>query len=153
MPALPLNPVEFQLLCALLDAQVRFVVVGGFAVCFHGHLREVKDLDILSEPSQENAARLAMALQQVGLSIDREQEVALARPGVQTRLRGKFANIEILTSINAVEFGEAFEQAAHHIEKGREVRVLSRDHVIKTKLSRGEAKDMEDVRALKARAS
>lgn len=51
MKPLYLNAVEFGFVAAMLDAQVRFVIVGGFAVRAHGHFRPTKDLDVLIEPS------------------------------------------------------------------------------------------------------
>jgi hypothetical protein len=70
MQSLCLNAVESELAEAMLDAQVRFVIVGGFAVRAHGHLRPAKDLDIMIEPSLENVARLATVLAGFGISFD-----------------------------------------------------------------------------------
>lgn len=56
----PLDPVV--LLGALQAADVRFVIVGGFAVTFHGYTRTTKDLDVVPDPSEENLRRLWRAL-------------------------------------------------------------------------------------------
>ncbi len=152
IPSLYLNAVEFELLEALLDAQVRFVIVGGHAVQFHGHVRPAKDLDILIEPSHENAARLATALRKVNIPIDHDQETKftekLVKPKVQVPLKGVHRFIEILTSINLVGFDEAFEQATHCVEKGRKIPVLSKEHLIRSKRARGEDRDLQDIQAL-----
>ena len=62
MKSLCLNAVESELVGALLNARVRFVIVGGFAVRAHGHLRPTKDLDLMIEPLPENVDLLATVL-------------------------------------------------------------------------------------------
>jgi hypothetical protein len=146
MASLCLNAVEFEFVGAMLDAQVRFVIVGGFAVRAHGHLRPAKDLDILIEPSPENVDRLATALASFGIPFDPSK---LAKPNMQAPLKGRFSGIEILTSISDVAFEEAFESSIRRCENGRAIPVISRDLLIRSKLARGEGQDMEDVRVLR----
>ena len=56
-------PTDFRdVLVELADAGASFVVIGGYAVAFHGHVRATKDIDILVKPSPENAARVFRAL-------------------------------------------------------------------------------------------
>jgi hypothetical protein len=54
-----------ELLLALRDAHVRFVVIGGIAVGVHGHVRATKDLDIVPDPKSENVARLSSLLREL----------------------------------------------------------------------------------------
>ena len=54
-----------ELLLALRDAEVRFVVIGGIAVGVHGYVRATKDLDIVPEPGLENLTRLASLLREL----------------------------------------------------------------------------------------
>jgi hypothetical protein len=145
MPSLCLNAVEAELVGAMLDAQVHFVVVGGFAVRAHGHLRPTKDLDLMIEPSPENVARLATVLARFGMSFDPNK---LAQPKIQAPLKGQLSGIEILTSISEVSFLEAFERSIQCLEYGRAIPVLAKDLLIRSKLARGEDQDMEDVRVL-----
>jgi hypothetical protein len=56
---------ELEVIRSFPDAEVRFVIVGGRAVQFHGHARLAKDLDLLVEPSAENWPRLQAALRPV----------------------------------------------------------------------------------------
>ena len=150
MQSLYLNAVESELLTVLADRRVQFLIVGGHAVQFHGHVRPAKDLDIFSEPSADNARRLASALGQLGMEVDLELEAKLSSPKKKLPLRRQYANIEILTSINSLSFEEAFDQAAHCIVNARAIPVLSKDHLIQSKLARGDKEDLDDVRALKA---
>lgn len=144
--SLYLNAVEFELVGAMLDAQVRFVIVGGFAVRAHGHLRPTKDLDILVEPLLENVDRLATVLQRFGVSLDASK---LARPKIQAPLRGRqLSGIEILTSISDVSFEEAFESRIECFERAQALPVLSKDLLIRSKRARGEDQDKEDIQVL-----
>jgi hypothetical protein len=51
---------------SLNDNDVRYLVIGGYAVAFHGHPRYTKDLDVWIDTSRENAVRMVMALEQFG---------------------------------------------------------------------------------------
>jgi hypothetical protein len=56
-----------QVLAALEDAKVRYLVFGGVAVVLHGHLRTTADLDLVVERAPENARRAIAALATLGL--------------------------------------------------------------------------------------
>jgi hypothetical protein len=63
-PPTPLRP--YELLRALLDNGVEFIVIGGFSLAVHGYVRATKDIDIVPEPSRKNLARLMTALESLG---------------------------------------------------------------------------------------
>ncbi len=88
---------EFVELC--LDHEVRFLVVGGYAVAAHGHPRLTKDLDIRVWVDPENASRIAGVLDEFGFASTglNETDFAMEGPGVQL---GRPPNrIDILTSL------------------------------------------------------
>ena len=60
-------PADFRdVLVCLTDAEVEFMVIGGYAVAHHGHVRATKDIDVLVRPTHENAARVMRALETFG---------------------------------------------------------------------------------------
>ncbi|MGB9777139.1 MAG: hypothetical protein ACPL7C_11460 [Anaerolineae bacterium] len=59
-----LNPDFREFIPSLNDNEVRYLVVGGYAVAFHGYPRYTKDFDVWIEMSEENARRMVMALEQ-----------------------------------------------------------------------------------------
>jgi hypothetical protein len=58
-----------DLLQAFADHRVKYLIVGGQAVIFHGQPRFTKDLDVWVEPTPENARQLAAALRQFGIPL------------------------------------------------------------------------------------
>ena len=57
-----LNPDFREFIRSLNDNRVRYLIVGGYAVAFHGHPRYTKDLDVWIDLSPENAANIVGAL-------------------------------------------------------------------------------------------
>jgi hypothetical protein len=71
------SPLDVEgLLTALEKAEIRFVVIGGFAVGAHGYPRATKDLDIVPDPAPENLRRLASLLAELDASILGMEEFA-----------------------------------------------------------------------------
>lgn len=137
---------ENEILEALASGGVRFLVIGGAAVQFHGVDRGRDDLDILLEPTDDNASRFASAVRKwMPLSAGSVARIAL--PELYIRLEAPWF-VDFLTSLEGIDFGEAFD-AAHLVRCGAaSVRVLSLPHLLLTKRTRGEPKDLEDVEAL-----
>ena len=147
------NPCENQILYALLEKGVRFVVVGGAAVQYYGVDRPRADLDILLEPTPENAARFVAALQDCGLSVSAENEarVGQSEPPLQIRLNSPF-DIDVLTSLQGVAVEDALRDAVFVYGVGVwAVPVLSKAHLISSKRARGEEKHLNDLAALEPR--
>lgn len=70
VPMIELPPDFRDVLVELADAGAAFVVIGGYAVAFHGHVRATKDIDLLVKPSADNAARVFRALSAFGAPLD-----------------------------------------------------------------------------------
>lgn len=147
---LHLNATERSLIETLLDADVEFVIVGGQAVVFHGHMRAIDDLDIFCRPSLKNAAGIIKALRYFQIPLDDESEGKLAKRGFQLRLNIHGNNVEFLTSLAEVTWDEAFRQAEQWLDGNRSVLVLSKEHLIKSKLALTKSKHSDDVGALRA---
>ena len=72
-PPGPETPARFfDLLRVLSDHHVEFVLIGGFAVALHGHVRATKDVDIVPEQSPENLTRLWNALDELKAELARQ---------------------------------------------------------------------------------
>lgn len=137
-----------EFIVLLSSHSVKYLVVGGHAVAFHGYPRYTGDIDLLVQPSASNAKRLMAALDQfglgaVGLSADvftrSDQIVQLGRPPNR---------IDLLTQITAVSFEEAWAGSIEADMDGVAVRIIGRDDLLKNKRSTKRAKDLADVEEL-----
>ena len=138
---------EFVALC--LDRDVRFLVVGGYAVVAHGHPRLTKDLDIWIWVDSENAARMAGVLDEFGFGSTglTEEDFAVEGPGVQL---GRPPNrIDILTSIPGVDFESCWERREEQPLGSLKVPFIGFEDLERNKLAAGRHQDLADVEALR----
>jgi hypothetical protein len=142
--SLLLNTAEVALLAALSRYGVRYLVIGGHAVIFHGHLRPAKDLDLWVEPSESNAKAIAAALAEVRIQLDDQYVVRLAKPGLQMKIGGLYT--ELLTSISGfVDFANTFARSVGTYEQGAYCRVISLPDLVASKKALGRESDLSDV--------
>jgi predicted nucleotidyltransferase len=135
---------EHEVLTTLIQNNVRFLIIGGCAVTVHGYERGVGDLDLLVEPSVENAIYLLAALKELGLS-----GVALKRLAqAGKRLPLPRYGVEIFTSLEGITFDEALARKATVKCGDFDVPVLSLEDVVRSKSGTGRVKDRRDIRRL-----
>ncbi len=101
---------DFKEFIALLNEhEVRYLVVGGYAVAFHGYPRYTKDIDVWVELSPENAARIVRALEEFGFGslgldtgdfLESDQIIQLGYPPNR---------IDILTTLKGITFDECYK--------------------------------------------
>jgi hypothetical protein len=137
---------EQNALVELTDASVEFIVIGGYAVRFHGHERIVNDLDVWIGSSPENIARLADAADRLTYHLIPATLETLQNPGEQ--LRFPLWNTDVLSSVNGLDFASCHDRAESADARGAIVKVLSFVDLIQSKLEAGRPKDLEDVHAL-----
>lgn len=129
---------------------VRFVIVGGYALAAHGHARMTKDLDVFVEATNENAAALMAALTEFGFGGIGLESSDFTAPGVVIQLGYPPARIDLLTSIDAVSFAEAFDQHVEFDVDGRPVPFIGREQLIANKEATGRLQDLADVERLRS---
>jgi hypothetical protein len=150
MPADTLNQDFVDLLSALQDHGVEFVVVGAWALAVHGHPRATGDLDVLVRPESGNAQRLLAALTAFGAPVKAHGLTAadFTRPGTVYQLGLPPRRIDLMTSISGVDFDAAW---ASHLARdlgSRLIPFLGRTELIRNKRASGRAKDLADVERL-----
>ena len=139
---------ELIVVRSFLDFGVRFLVIGGRAVQFHGYRRPAKDLDLLVEFSPENWLNLAQALRPLNAGVKAFEEIS-AKPKWQARLKF-YPTVEFVTAINGVSFVEAWTQGTNITFQGLTIRVLSKAHLIVSKQGSTRPVDLDDIRAIQA---
>ena len=126
-------------------AHAEFIVVGGYAVAFHGFPRNTGDLDIWIRATADNASRVERAVRDFGFPIDASARAALLQPDAILRMGYPPMRIELLTQISGLDF-EACRSRAVVIEVDRaKVPVLGLDDLIVNKRAAGRPKDLLDL--------
>lgn len=140
-----LHASELELLSAFNRFRVRYLVVGGYAVRFHGRTRSVKDLDLFIDSTGDNPSQCLNALHALKFT-NSKLSAALAKPKMQIRLDRYYT--ELLTSCDGPPFEEVFQRRVLTQEHGVEVPVVSREDLLEQKRKLNRPKDIEDVKAL-----
>lgn len=143
-------PQDFKdLLKLLLDHEVRFLIVGGYAVVFHGYPRFTGDLNIWVDNTESNAAKIVASLKQFGFdSPNLKAEMFMAKDSL-TRMGVEPMKIEIFTHISGLIFANSFINAATlKIEDSISIPFLSLEDLKKSKRSSGRAQDIADLENL-----
>jgi hypothetical protein len=146
-----LNPDFRDLLRALVEAEVEFVVVGAYALSFHGAPRASGDIDIFVKPSAENAPRVWRALAAFGAPVS-AAGVSLgdfAKPDLVYQIGLAPRRVDVLTSISGVGFDEAWASREPATVDGRTVHFIGREMFLRNKLAAGRPKDLADAARLK----
>jgi hypothetical protein len=143
------NPDFRDVLRELCAAEARFLVVGAFAVSYHAEPRATGDLDLLVEPTPENAARVFRALAAFGAPLTELHESDLAAPGLVFQMGIPPRRIDILTELTGVTFEEAWAERAEVTYGGVKAPVIGWRALVKNKLALGRPRDLEDVATLR----
>lgn len=141
---MPANPDFRDLFAEFNAARVRYLLVGGYALAFHGRPRFTKDLDVWLEPSAENAARAHSALEAFGAPLKELSAGDLERPGLIFQIGVAPNRIDVLTSIDGVIFGDAWPDRQETRYSDQPVPVISRHHLILNKRATGRPQDLLD---------
>ncbi len=142
------NPDFRDLFAALNAVDAKYLVVGAMAVAAHGHVRATKDLDVWVRATPENAERVYRALASFGAPLQDLTVDDLASPNLIFQIGVAPVRVDIITSIDGVEFEEAWPERLASEYADETVQVLSRHHLIQNKKASGRLQDLADVEAL-----
>jgi hypothetical protein len=137
-----------DLLQAFVVHDVRFLIVGAYALALHGRPRATGDLDVWVDATPENAARIIRALAAFGAPLDEISEADLSRPGVVFQLGVVPGRVDILTELTGLTFEEAWPSRVRHDFGPVPVDFIGLDSFIRNKRATGRAKDLGDIEGL-----
>ena len=132
----------------LNENSVRYLVVGGYAVAFHGHPRYTKDLDVWVELSPDNADKIIAALKKFGFGslglkpadfLERDQIVQLGYPPNR---------IDILTTLEALKFEDCYQTKVEAEIQGLHIDFIDIENLKKNKRATGRLQDLADAENL-----
>ena len=137
-----------DLLRAFVDHDVRFLIVGAYALAVLGRPRATGDLDVWVEPTPRNAGRVYEALRTFGAPLYDLTVSDLATPGVVFQIGLPPVRIDIVTEITGVAFGPAWRRRLRAMFDDIPVAVLGRNDFLRNKRATGRLKDLADAERL-----
>ena len=143
-----LNPDFKEFIQSLNANQVRYLVVGGYAVAFHGYPRYTKDIDIWVEMTSSNAARIVLALEQFGFGSLGLKEQDFLEEDTIIQLGYPPRRIDLLTTLPGVEFETCFSEKVVVDIEGTPVNFIDLENLKKNKRATGRAQDIADIENL-----
>lgn len=130
----------------LLNARdVRYVIVGAFALAHHGRPRYTGDIDFFVEPSPENAERLNQVLEQFGFANVGVVEEDFTAADQVVQLGVEPHRMDLMTSISDVAFEEAWNTREYGNLDGLRVPYISKELLKRNKAAVGRKQDLADL--------
>jgi hypothetical protein len=147
---------DFKELLSVFNAQnVKYLVVGAYAVSLHAQPRATKDIDILVKPEAENAKAIYAALAKFGAPLEGLTPADFAERGSFFRMGRDPVAVDILSEIPGVGFDAAWERRVEHVidaPSGLKANFISADDLVAAKLATGRPQDIADVAAIRKAA-
>jgi hypothetical protein len=137
-----------DLLQSFAKHDVRYLIVGGYAMILHTQPRYTKDLDIWTEPTPENAAKCARALREFGVPLIEITEADFAKSGTQFMIGRPPNAINFLTSVPVLVFADSWLHRVTITDIGFAAHYLGREDLIKAKKIANRLQDQADLEEL-----
>jgi predicted nucleotidyltransferase len=147
-----LNKDYKEMLLCLLEENVRFLLVGAYALAAHGFPRATKDIDFFVWATPENAANLMRALTRFGAPLHDISAADFSSEGVIFQIGNSPRRIDIITNISGVKFEQAYANKQAISIEGVEIPVISLDDLITNKRASGRTQDLADVEKLESQS-
>jgi hypothetical protein len=138
-------PKDFKEFLQLLNSkEVEYLVVGGYAVGYHGYPRATGDLDIWISMNDKNALKMVNALKEfgfdipelkIGMFLEKEKIIRMGVPPMR---------LEIITTIDGVGFEECFQNRVIADFESFKVNIISKSDLLINKRASGRPKDLVD---------
>ena len=140
---------DFRELLALLNKHaVEYIIVGGYALAFHGAPRFTGDIDVFVRPHQQNAARILDALNEFGFGSVGLTEEDFSTPHKVVQLGAPPIRVDLITSLPGVSWDEAAAAKSPGSYGDVPVFFIGRKEFIANKRAMGRMKDLADIEAL-----
>jgi phage replication-related protein YjqB (UPF0714/DUF867 family) len=140
------NEIQRRFLKSLSVNSVKYLIVGGYAVGFHGHPRLTRDLDVWVGTDADNAEAILEALNHYGIPYMLKE--TFMTPNNVVQLGEPPNRIDILTSVSGVTFQEAYIHKQTLLVNDLEVTFIDLEGLIQTKPGTGRARDAGDIEDL-----
>lgn len=140
-----------ELFAAFVAHDVRFLIVGGYAVAFHGHPRFTKDVDVLIARDPENARRVYEALADFGAPIAELGIDAFIDPESVVQIGVPPNRIDVITELSGIGFEDAWASRVTSSYGDVPVAYIGLQGLLRTKRAAGRPQDLLDADELERR--
>ena len=142
-------PRDFKEFLRLLNAhQVEYLLIGGYAVNYHGYPRATADMDIWIAVHPANAERVVAALKEFGFDLPDLSPDLFLRAWQIVRLGVPPVRIEISTTVSGVDFAECYAGRVDDTLDGVPVSLINLEHLKRNKKASGRHQDLADLEHL-----
>ncbi len=140
---------DFREFVELLNSnKVKYLLIGGYAIAFHGHPRYTKDLDIWLEMSEINAVKMMRVLEGFGFGEMDVSKEDFLREGMVVQLGYPPNRIDLINSPDGVDFAECYETKIEIEIDGLKIFVIDLKNLRKNKKASGRLQDLADLEKL-----
>lgn len=144
-----INPDFRDLLKILSDYNVKYLIVGGYAVMYYSEPRFTKDIDIWVEPTPENASRVWGALAEFGAPLEQVTLANFFNKDLIYQIGVAPNRIDIMMDVPGVEFNRAWKNRIQSHYGDVTIFIMSLDDLIVAKEKAGRDQDLIDLKHLK----
>jgi predicted nucleotidyltransferase len=142
-------PHDFKEFLKLLNAHnVEYLLIGGYAVGYHGYPRATADMDIWIAINPANSERIVAALKEFGFDLPELTPQLFLKEWQIIRLGVPPVRIEIATTISGVNFSECYAERVTDVLDGVKVNLISLNHLKANKKASGRHQDLADLENL-----
>ena len=142
-------PNDFKEFLKLLNsANAKYLVIGGYAVAYHGYPRSTVDLDIWIGTNADNAAKILAVVEDFGFGAALPALEVFTEEDQMIRMGIPPLRLEILTTITGVDFDECYDQRVAGSLDGVDAKIISLQDLKRNKAATGRHKDRDDLENL-----
>ncbi len=128
--------------------KVDYMVVGGYALAFHGEPRTTGDMDIWIDCNPANAHKMVIVMKEFGMESLGFVPSDFSEPGIVNQIGRPPLRIDILNEIDGVQFKEA-EKNKQYFSSGKlAIPFIGKEEFVKNKIASGRKKDLQDAKRI-----
>ena len=143
-----LNP-DYREFFQLLNANdVRYLIIGGYAVAYHGYPRYTKDIDIWIWINPENATKIITVLKEFGFESLNLKESDFLEPETIIQLGYAPNRIDLIMGVPGVDFEESYKSRVDEDVAGVRLSFIDLENLRKSKKASGRLQDLADLENL-----
>ena len=142
-------PQDFKDFLRLLDAEgVEYLLIGGYAVAYHGYPRATEDIDLWVASTPENAHCIATSLRKFGFDVPELDPSLFLKPDSIVRMGVPPLRIELSTTISGVAFADCYKTRVTEVIDGIPVSIISLSALKANNKACGRHQDLADLERL-----